>query len=166
MVIIAGIFSHLGSINIFYAFLATLAGGVAKSVFGYSLGYYLQKRHKDKKFLIRAEYKVACFFPSFTKKPFVSMFLSRFLILGIYWFTLIYSGYKKINLRTFIKAEALSLVSWTVIMLSLGFFFSHTALSISRDIRNFIIIILTFFILFFILEKVITFFIELFEIGK
>lgn len=166
MVIIAGIFAHLGSISLPGAFLATLAGGVIKSIFGYSLGYYLQEKHSDKSFLIRAEDKVSFFFPRFTEKPFISIFFSRFLILGMYWFTLIYSGYKKINLRTFIKAEVSSLISWAIIMLSTGFFFSYTALSISRDIRNFAIIILVFFIMFLILEKIITFFIELFEIGK
>jgi len=166
MVIIAGVFAHLGSIDIGFAFLSTMAGGAIKSVFGYYLGYYLQKKHSDKNFLIRAEYKVSCFFPRFVEKPFISIFLSRFLILGMYWFTLIYSGYKKIKLSTFIKAEVLSLVFWTAVMLSIGFFFSSVALSISRDIRNFAIIILVFFIMFLVLEKIITFFIELFEIGK
>jgi membrane protein DedA with SNARE-associated domain len=166
MVIIAGIFAHLGSISLPGAFLAVLVGGATKSVFGYSLGYYLQKKHSDKNFLIRAEDKVSFFFPRFTEKSFISIFFSRFLILGMYWFTLIYSGYKKVKLRTFIKAEISSLLSWTAIMLSVGFFFSYTALSINRDIRNFIIVILVFFIMFLIIEKIITFFIELFEIGK
>jgi hypothetical protein len=51
-------------------------------------------------------------------------------------------------------------------MLSIGWIFSYTALSISRDVRNFLGMILIFFIMFFILEKIIAFFIEVFEIGE
>jgi membrane protein DedA with SNARE-associated domain len=163
-VIIAGILAHLGSINIYLAFLATLVGGGLKSVMGYSLGYYLQKNHSDKKIVSQTENRINYFLPNFIKKPFISLFLSRFLILGIYWFALIFAGYKKIKISTFAKAEVSSLVTWALVMLLLGFFFSYTALSISNDIRKFIGLILVFFIMFFILEKVIAFIIELFEV--
>lgn len=163
VVVIAGIFAHLGSLNIYFAILATLVGGGIKSVLGYGLGYYLQKNHSDKKIVIETENRVNYFLPNYLNKPFLSLFLSRFLILGIYWFALIYAGYKKIKLKTFIKAEVSSLISWTLVMLSLGYFFSYTALSISRDVRKFLGIILLFFIMFFVIEKIIAFAIELFE---
>jgi membrane protein DedA with SNARE-associated domain len=163
-VIVAGIFAHLGALNIYFAFLATILGGGIKSVLGYSFGYYLQKHHSHNNVLLKTENRINYFLPNFLKRPFLSLFLSRFLILGMYWFALIYAGYKKINLRTFVKAEASSLMSWSVVMLSLGYFFSYTALSISRDVRKFLGIILLFFIMFFILEKVIAFIIEVFEI--
>lgn len=165
VVILAGVFTYLGSINIYLAFLATFAGGVTKSVVGYSLGYFLQKNFSSNKIIQQVEGKIHIFFPNFLKSPFRSVFTSRFLILGIYWFTLIYSGYKKIKLKTFIWAESTSLVSWSVIMFILGFFFSHTALLISKDIRNFVIIILAFFVAFLVLEKMITLFVELFGIN-
>jgi membrane protein DedA with SNARE-associated domain len=163
VVIIAGILAHLDSISLYYIFIAIIFGNFIKSIIGYSLGYYLQKKHSTNRFLIQAERRINCFLPNFNKKPFLSVFLSRFLILGIYWFALIYAGYKKINLKTFIKAEILSLIIWTIVMLSIGWFFSYTALLISRDIRNFLGIILLFFIVFFILEKIISFFIKFFE---
>lgn len=165
VVIIAGIFAHLGSLNIYLAFFATILGGGIKSILGYSFGFYLQKKHSHNRILIKIENRINYFLPSFLKRSFLSIFLSRFLILGIYWFALIYAGYKKINLKTFIKAESLSLFFWAIIMLFVGFSFSYTALSISRDIRKFLILLLVFFIIFFILEKVIAFIIELFEIG-
>jgi len=166
MVIVAGIFAHLGSVNIYFAFLSTIIGGSIKSVLGYSLGSYLQNKHSQRKFLIHAENRVNYFLPKFLNKPFLSLFLSRFLVLGMYWFALIYAGYKKINIRTFIKAEASSLVTWAIIMLSIGSFFSYTALSISRDVRKFIGIILICFFVFFLIEKIIAFIIELFEIRE
>jgi membrane protein DedA with SNARE-associated domain len=163
IVVMAGIFAHLGSINIYYAFLATILGGSIKSVLGYSLGYYLQKHHSHRPIIYQAERRVNYFLPHFCRKPFWSIFLSRFLILGIHWFALIYTGYKKVRIRTFAKAEAFSLLVWSIAMLSIGYFFSYTALSISRDVRKFLVIILFFFLAFFILEKVIAFIIELWE---
>lgn len=163
VVILAGIFAHLGSLNIYYIILFIILGGGIKSVLGYSLGYYLQKNHSNKRFIHQTICRINYFLPNFIHKPFLSIFLSRFLILGMHSFALVFAGYKKIKLRTFIKAEISSLIAWSLVMLSIGYFFSYTALSISRDVRKFLGIILIFFIMFFILEKIIAFIIELFE---
>ena len=162
-VIVAGIFAHLGSINIFFALALVIFAGTIKSVLGYSLGFYLQKNRKELPTICRIERRVNKFFPRFSERPFWSIFLSRFLIFGIYWFALIYAGFTKTKLKTFIKAEFSSLFTWALIMLSLGYFFSYTAISISRDVRNFLGLILIFFIGFFILEKVLGFIVKLFE---
>jgi membrane protein DedA with SNARE-associated domain len=163
VVIFAGIFSHLGSINILFAFMAVFLGGAMKSFLGYYIGFILQKHHSHRPFINRVERRISYFLPKFKEKPFWSIFISRFFILGIGWFTVLYSGYKKISLKIYIKAEALSLVLWSIGILFLGYSFSYTALSISRDVRKFIGIILIFFILFFILEKIIAFVVELFS---
>jgi membrane protein DedA with SNARE-associated domain len=162
-VILAGIFSHLGSINPFIAFLCAVAGGACKSCIGYTIGMYLQSNHSHQPFLRFMERRISYFLPRFDKKPFWSIFISRFLILGIGWFTTIFSGYRKISLKIFIKAEAMSLCLWSIGMLAIGSFFSYTALSMSRDVRKFFGIILLFFIGFFLLEKVIGFIIEVIE---
>jgi membrane protein DedA with SNARE-associated domain len=163
VVILAGIFAHLGSISIFPALLAILIGGAVKSVLGYSFGFYLNKMHSHRRCLIQAERRINRFLPSFMIKTFISIFLSRFLIFGLYWFALIYAGYKKIDLKTFIKAEIASLLAWSFVMMFLGYSFSYAALSISRDVRKFIGIIILFFIGFFVLEKILTIIIKLFE---
>ncbi len=163
MVIFAGIFAHLGSINIFLAFLAVFLGGAMKSILGYTIGLSLNKHHSHKPFMHKIERRISYFLPRFKEKPFWSIFISRFFILGIGWFTVLYSGYKKIPLRIYAKAESLSLVLWSTGVLALGYSFSYTALSISRDVRKFIGIILIFFILFFILEKMLALLVELFS---
>lgn len=163
VVILAGIFAHLGALNIFMALGATILGGSVKSIIGYSFGSYLQNNHSHLYILGRVERRIHRFLPHFNERPFWSIFLSRFLIFGIYWFALIFAGYRKTKMNIFIKAEVSSLITWAIVMLSLGYFFSYTAISISRDIRNFVGVILVFFIGFFILEKVIAFFVKLFE---
>ena len=162
-VIFAGIFSYLGSINIFIALVSVLLGGVTKSFLGYTIGLYLNKYHSHKPFVNKIERRIHHFLPRFKDKPFWSIFMSRFLILAIGWFTVIFSGYKKISLRIYAKAEAYSLSIWAIFYLALGHFFSFTALAISRDVRKFLGVILIFFIMFFIIEKIIAFVVELFN---
>ena len=162
-VILAGIFSHLGSLNIFISLLCAIVGGASKSFIGYTVGLHLQRHHSHQPFLRLMVKRISYFLPRFDKRPFWSIFISRFFIFGIGWFTTIFSGYRKIPLKIFIRAEAMSLVIWSVGMLALGSFFSYTALSMSQDVRKFFVIIFLFFILFFLLEKVIGFIIEVFE---
>lgn len=166
VVILAGIFAHLGSLHFGIALSLTILGGALKSILGYGFGFYLQKKWSHSPLLSRAERRVNYFLPRFSRRPFWSVFVSRFLILGLHWFTLIYAGYKRIILKTFVRAEVASLIVWSISMLSLGYFFSYTALSISRDVRKFLGIILICFISFFIIEKLITFIIELFSLGE
>lgn len=163
VVVMSGIFAHLGSLNIYWIILFIIVGGVIKSGLIYFIGFYLQKNHSHNKFLCKTEKRINYFLPNFLNKPFLSIFLSRFLILGMHSFALVFAGFKKIKLKTYIKAEAISLVVWSTLMLSIGFFFSFTALSISRDVRKFLGIILIFFIAFFLVEKIVAFVIELFE---
>ncbi|MDE2030914.1 MAG: hypothetical protein KGI58_01480 [Patescibacteria group bacterium] len=162
---IAGIFSNLGALNIFIAFIATIIGGGAKSVIGYSIGYYLQRKHSGRPVIKMVERNVHYLLPRFATRPFWSIFVSRFLIFGAHWFSLLFSGYKKVKVRTFAEAELSSLLIWTVAVLAVGYFFSMTALAISRDVRKFIGIIFLFFVAFFILEKIISFIIELINID-
>lgn len=166
VVIFAGIFSYLGSINIFVALASVVLGGASKSLIGYTIGYYLNKHHSHRPFINKIERRISYFFPRFKERPFWSIFVSRFFILGIGWFTIVFSGYRNIPLKMYIKAESYSLVLWSVGVTALGYFFGYTALAISRDIRHVLVLILVFFISFFILEKLIAFIVELFSINQ
>lgn len=164
VVILAGIFSFLGLINLFIAFPVIILGGVTKSFLAYTIGYYLNKNHSGKPFVNMMERRISYFLPKFKERPFWSIFTSRFIILGVGWFTLLFSGYKKVPIKIYAKAESYSLVLWTIVFFGLGHFFSYTALSISRDVRKFLVIILIFFIMFFIIEKFITLLVRLFNL--
>jgi len=166
VVLLAGIFSYLGSINIFIALIAVMLGGITKSFIGYTIGYYLQKNHSHRLFISKTESRISYFLPRFKEKPYWSIFISRFFILGVGWLTLIFSGYKKIPLKVYIRAESYSLVLWSVGVIALGYFFGYTALSASMDVYNIILMILVFSIAFFILEKIIVFAIEIFNIRS
>lgn len=166
IVLLTGVFASLNSLNIIFAFTAIVLGGLSKTFIAYSFGSYLRKRHKDNNFIHRVEGRVCSFLPNFEKRPFWSIFSSRFLLFGIAWFTLVFSGFKSIPFKIYFKAEILSLLTWSVFTIYLGYFFGSTALNISLDVRNFIILILAFLFLFFIIEKFIAFVMELFALSK
>jgi membrane protein DedA with SNARE-associated domain len=161
--ILSGIFSHLGFLNVYLSIISILLGGALKSIFGYLIGYYIQKNHSNKKLISNIEEKINNFLPKFENKKFLYIFLSRFLLLGMNSFILIFSGYKKINLKIFIKAEILSLILWTTLTVVVGYLFSYAALSFTKDLKNFIIIILILFIILFIIEKIASFILRLFK---
>lgn len=166
VVILAGIFTYLGSLHTITSGVAILLGGVSKSIIGYSIGYYLQKHHSHRTLLKKIENRMSYFLPRFTEKPFWSIFISRFFILGMNWFALIFSGYKRVNIRTYIRAEMSSLLVWMTFMFSLGYSFSYAALNVSHDIRKFLGFLLIFFLAFFIIRKFLAFLVEINGSGK
>jgi len=161
VVILSGIFSHLGSLNLFTSFFVIIVAGFVKSLIGYQIGSHLAARHSHRPFVHTIGKKIDYFLPNFSEKPFWSIFISRFFILGLNWFTLIHSGYKGISKKLYFKAESLSLIVWSLLMTSLGYFFSVTALSVSRDFRKFVVIIFLCFLGFFLIEKIIALAIEI-----
>lgn len=100
--------------------------------------------------------------PNFEQKPFWSIFISKF-IEGANHIVIIFSGYKKIDYKKYLRAEIISTLIWAPLLLSLGYFFGYTALNISKEIWRFSLIILILMILFFLVDKLIGWIYEIFE---
>jgi membrane protein DedA with SNARE-associated domain len=100
--------------------------------------------------------------PHFKQKPFWSIFISKF-IMGVNNIVIIFSGYQKIDFRKYLKAEFFSTIIWVPILLSVGYFFSYTAIHVSREIWRFSFIILVLVILFIVFDKLISWIYETFE---
>ncbi len=158
--IFGGILSGLGAFDIKTTVLLALASAIIKSVVWYSFGAAISRRYPKSIIFRFLEKKVKFFLPRFRERPFWSIFISKF-IYGVNHFTLLFSGYAKIDFKTYFKAETYSSLPWVLGFLSLGYFFSYAALAISNDIRKFSLIILGFFVLFMLLEHLLTFFYEL-----
>lgn len=159
--ITTGILSSFGVLNIFIAFGFLFLGCVVKSITGYCVGSHLNKRFSKSSIFNKTERNINNLFPLFLKKPFVSMFLARFLVLGLYFLTEVYAGYKKMDKKIFAKAEILSYLAWSIPTLAMGYFFGYTAVSISSDFNKIILVLLAFAIVFVILRKVVIHFIKL-----
>ncbi len=165
IVISAGILAHLGALDIFTALLFIWGGGVVKMLAGYHLGYLLQKKYNHNRFFRYLEHKVSHIMPHFREKPFWSIFISKF-IMGANCIVIIFSGYERIPFRTYLKAELISTAIWAPVMLCLGYFFSHTALSITREIGKFTLIVAGLTIGFFIIDRLIAMLYEYLETIK
>jgi len=157
-----GVLAYLGGLDFGFALLFVLCGGVGKTLLGYYIGEVIHKRWRDTKFVKYLEHRVTDVMPNFSHKPFWSIFISKF-IMGVNHLVIIFSGFKKINYKTYIKAEFISTAIWAPLLLSLGYFFGYTALSVSREVWRFSLIVLIFIIGFLILDKLFAFIYRVFE---
>ena len=162
ILISSGILLHLGALNIYFILPFIFLGLFSKTVFGYYLGVAIYDKWSQTKFFKHIEKRVSKVMPHFQQKPFWSIFISKF-IMGINNLVVIFSGYKKINFRKYVEAEALSTIIWAPALISLGYFFSLTAIGVSRDVWRFSFIILLFVVLFIIADKLVSWVYELFE---
>ncbi len=157
-----GILTHLGAFNFWASLVFLLLGGLSKTFFGYALGEFLCKKFNHHRFFKFVQKRVYNVLPRFKTRPFWSIFISKF-IMGTNHFVIIFSGYEKIDYKKFLKAEISATVIWVPLMLSLGYFFSYTALHVSKDIWKFLAVVLVLFIIFILIDKLITWFYEIYE---
>jgi len=152
VVITTGVLSYVGALDFSTSLLFVLAGGLVKTFGGYYLGGWLHKKYNHHHFFQYLERRVLYFMPRFIEKPFWSIFISKFII-GVNYLVVIFSGYKKIDFKTYLKAEILSTIIWAPLLLSLGFFFSQTALSLTKEIGKFSLIIFALIVIFLFFDK-------------
>ena len=162
IVISTGILAHLGALNFWFSLFFILLGGLSKTFIGYALGEFLYKKFNHNRFFRYIQKQVYSILPRFKTKPFWSIFISKFIM----WannIVIIFSGYEKIDYKKFLKAEIIATLVWAPLLLSLGFFFSYTALHVSRDIWKFSMVVLILFIIFILFDKLVGWLYELFE---
>jgi len=165
VVITTGVLSSLGALNFWVSLVFILAGGLVKAFGGYYLGGFLYKKYSEHSFFRYLKKRVLYFMPRFSEKPFWSIFISKF-IMGVNYLIVLFSGYNKINFKTFAKAEILSTIIWASALLSLGFFFSQTALSYSKEISRFSLVVFLLLIVFLLFDKFVASIYRIFQFFK
>ncbi|MEK7088718.1 MAG: VTT domain-containing protein [Patescibacteria group bacterium] len=165
VVITTGVLAYLGALDFTLSLIFIFTGSFVKTFTLYYIGELLNNKFSYSKFFQYIERRVFYFMPRFKQKPFWSIFLSKF-IMGTNYLVILFSGYNKINLKTFIKAEICSTIIWAPLLLSLGFFFSQTAISISKEIGKFSLVILVLMIVFLLFDKIVSSFYTFYEYFK
>ena len=160
--IATGVLAHLGALNFWFALFFTLLGGVTKTLLGYEFGKFLYNKFNHHKIFSYIQKRVYSFMPRFKNKPFWSIFISKF-IMGANHLVIVFSGYEKIDYKKFLKAEFSSTIIWAPLMLSLGYFFSYTALHVSREIWKFLMVVFILFIMFVLFDRLVSWIYEIFE---
>lgn len=143
----AGILVHLKAFDPFDTFMIALSGVFFGAFLWYYLGMFLHKRYAENKMLIYAKKNILRLLPNFEQKPFWSIFTSKF-IYGLNHSALVFSGFLKINLALFAKAEIFASIIWTIGNLMLGYIVSYAAINITHNIKFFGIIIITLMLAF------------------
>ena len=161
----AGVLAHLGALNFWVALGFIFTGGIVKTFVGYYFGRFLFVNHNYNKLVMYIERRVMSVLPRFRQRPFWSIFFSKF-ITGVNYLIIVFAGFKRVKLKTYLKAEFLSTLIWAPLLLSMGYYFSYAALHISREIGRFLLIIVLFTICFLLLDKLIAVLFEVFEYSK
>jgi len=161
-IIFTGILTHLGALNFWISLVFVFLGALSKTFIGYALGEFLYRKFQHHKFFTYIQKRVYNILPRFKAKPFWSIFISKFII-GANNIVVVFSGFEKINYKKYLKAEILATIVWAPLLLSLGYFFSYTALHVSREIWKFSLVVLILFIMFILFDKLISWLYELFE---
>ncbi len=162
VLIVLGILAHTHILPAHVAIPLAVIGATTKTFFGYGIGAFLKKYIPKNKLFDFIEKRVLVVFPHFTRKPFWSLFFSKF-IYGLNHFTIIFAGYTGSKLRTYLTAEAVSSVVWITVMFSIGYFFSATAFAFSHDLRKVALYIALGIIAFLLVERIVAFVVEYLE---
>ena len=165
VVITTGVLAYLGALDFTLSLVFIFTGSFVKTFALYYIGEMMNIKYSESKFFQYIERRVLYFMPRFEQKPFWSIFLSKF-IMGTNYLVILFSGYKKISLKTFLKAEIISTIIWAPALLSLGFFFSQTAISISKEIGKFSLVIFGLVIVFLLFDKIVSSLYTFFEYFK
>jgi membrane-associated protein len=161
-VISAGILVHLGALDFTESLIFIFLGLLLKTCIGYYLGELIHSKWHKTRFIKYMNKRVLHIMPHFKKKPFWSIFISKF-IMGANNIVIIFSGFHKVEFKKYLQAETLANVIWAPALLSIGYFFSYTALHVSHEVWKFSLIVLVLIILFTIFDKLISWVYEIFE---
>ena len=160
--IFTGVLAHLGALNFWYCLVFVFLGCFSKTFIGYALGEFFYKKFNHHKFFKFIQKKVYNFLPEFKKKPFWSIFLSKF-IFGANNLAIIFSGYEKITFKKFMQAEAVAIFVWAPTMLLLGYVFSYAAIHVSHEVWKFSLVVLVLFLIYILFDRVVSWLYELSE---
>ena len=149
-----GILLSLRALELPPTLIVVFGGAFTKTFLGYYLGRCIDRKWANTKFLKYIEKHVKKIMPHFERRLFWSIFISKFLMVN--HIVIIFAGYKKINFRKYFKAEFISTLIWAPGLLTIGYFFSLTALYISHEITEFTLIVLVLIALFLILDRVVS----------
>jgi membrane protein DedA with SNARE-associated domain len=152
ILMIGGILANLSALNLESVFVISFIGVLVNDVLWYHIGVYLKNNHGHRTLLQRAERKVKKLLPGIETSPAYAIFISKF-IAGFNHPTLIMLGFLKVNFKYFMKLQIFASLVWTLVFISLGFAFGHTAISLSRKIHVFIIAAVILIVAVMLLER-------------
>lgn len=150
--IASAMLARIGAFDFAEVISIAFAGVMIGDVFWYWVGILLARFNGRFRVVHTAEKTVLLFLPSFHRKPFLSILLSKF-IYGINHATLIFSGATRLKFSLFFQAELLSSTVWVAIYAIAGYLFGNAAVAVTRKASHFALLAVVFVVGFMLLER-------------
>jgi membrane protein DedA with SNARE-associated domain len=155
----SGILIHLGAFDPLDTYFIAFAGALIGDFLWYYLGSFLRDRYPENRFINYVKRTILRFIPHFERKPFWSIVASKF-IYGTNRSAIVFSGFLRINVWLFAKAELFVVTIWTMLTLMLGYALSYTAINITHNLKLFGLIVAALIIAVIAGERIITSFLR------
>lgn len=152
--IVSGALFHLGVADGLPLIVAFVFGGFGKSVVMYQLGRLIDMVFPESTFLKKTEEKIHKIFPHIKEKPFLSIFLSKF-IYGMNNAIIIFSGYIRFPFKKLFVIESASLAVFGPVLFLIGYVLSFTVASVGKYFRKISLILLACLVGFFVLQSLV-----------
>lgn len=152
--IVSGALFHLGVAQGVPLLGAFVVGGFGKSLVMYQIGRCIDLLFPNSAFLKKTEQKIHTIFPHIKEKPFLSIFLSKF-IYSMNNAILIFSGYIRFPFQKVFVIESLSLAVFGPVLFAIGYALSVTVASVGKYFRKVSLILLACLVGFFVLQSLV-----------
>ncbi len=150
--IISGVLSHLGALSFWFVLAISFIGAMIGDVLWYALGVVCRRFNFAERPIRGFEKILHKLLPQFRERPLLSLILAKY-IYGTNHATLILSGVIGMPFRFFFKAQLIASGIWVLLLTLTGYAFGFIALTLTKNVSLFFLLVFLFFIFFNIVEK-------------
>ncbi len=152
-VLLAGILSRNGYLDIFDAITVVFAAAIIHDLIYWSIGRKLAKTNRKKFLFINLE-KAGSFLEKLKINDGFFIFISKFAW-SLNKLVLIASGYIKLPLKKLLRYSIFSAFVWSLTFVSLGYVFAHKTNVLRKDLKTATLLIAGFIVIIVVLENLI-----------
>ncbi|MDP3015393.1 MAG: VTT domain-containing protein [bacterium] len=152
VLILAGILSHKGHLDIFNVILFAFAAAVIHDLIYWSIGKKLSASGKKKFLFINLE-KIKGFLEKTKINNGLYVFISKFTW-NLNRIMLITNGYLKMPIKELLRYSIPACLIWSITFVSIGYVFAFETDVLKKDIKTAALLLMSFIIIIVILENI------------
>jgi len=151
LLILAGVLSHKGYLDIFDVIVIAFVGAVLHDLFYWSIGKKLAKTHRKKFWLINLE-KIYAFLEKRRFNSGLYIFISKFAW-NLNRVILVASGYLKLSAKELLRYSIPASFIWAVVFVSAGYVFAFETDILKKDLKTAALFVAGFLVLLILFEN-------------
>lgn len=158
ILVLAGVLSKNGFLDFFDLLIIAFAAAVLHDLFYWYIGTKLSAIKRKRLLFINLE-KMKQRIAFIKEEAGIHIFISKFTW-NLNRVTLIANGYLRLPLRKLLRYSIPACLTWTVLFISLGYFFAHETNILKQEIKTAILYLTGFLVLLFIIELLVRKFVK------